>query len=73
MADNSAVQKKGLFARIKDYVRGVVSELKKVTWPSKKEVINYSIVVVLFMIIMGIVIGVLDLGAGKLVNLLVKL
>ena len=45
-------------------------ELKKVTWPSKKKLINYSVIVLLFMLFMGIVIGLLDAGATTLINLL---
>jgi len=47
-------------------------ELKKVTWPTKKDIVNYSVVVLVFMVIMGVIIGVIDLGAGKLVELLVS-
>ena len=39
----------------------------------KKELINYSVVVFVFMIIMGVIIGVIDFAAGELVNLIVKL
>ena len=48
-------------------------ELKKVTWPTRKELINYSVVVFVFMVVMGIIIGVIDFGAGELVNLITKL
>ena len=47
-------------------------ELKKVTWPTKKDMINYSVVVLVFIVIMGVIIGVIDLGAGKLVDLMVS-
>ena len=45
-------------------------ELKKVTWPSKKKLLAYSIVVLLFMLFMGVVIGLLDMGASALVKAL---
>ena len=45
-------------------------ELKKVTWPSKEKLITYSIIVLLFMLFMGVVIGLLDTGASALINLL---
>ena len=35
-------------------------ELKKVTWPTKKEWVNSVIIVIAFMVFMGIVIGLLD-------------
>ena len=46
-------------------------ELKKVTWPSKRKLIVYSLTVLVFMLFMGIVIGLLDMGASALVRLLV--
>ena len=45
-------------------------ELKKVTWPTKKDVLNYSLVVFAFMVVMGIIIGVIDLGSAALVDLI---
>jgi len=48
-------------------------ELKKVSWPSKKEMINYSVVVFAFMLVMTVIIGVFDFAAGALVNLIVNL
>ena len=47
-------------------------ELKKVTWPSKKKLVAYSIIVLLFMLFMGVVIGLLDLGASELVKALAQ-
>ena len=46
-------------------------ELKKVSWPSKQKLVSYSIIVLVFMLFMGVVIGLLDLGASALVRLLV--
>lgn len=46
-------------------------ELKKVTWPTKKKLVTYSIVVLVFMVILGLIIGLLDMGASALVKLLV--
>ena len=39
---NSAVQQRGGFGK---FFRGVKAELKKVVWPTRKELINYTIVV----------------------------
>ena len=46
MATQATQAKKGFFARTKDYIKSVVSELKKVTWPSKKEICRYVVVVI---------------------------
>ena len=43
-------------------------ELRKVTWPTREKLVNYSIIVVLFMLVMMVIIGLLDTGASQLVN-----
>ena len=61
-------EKKNIFQRIGGFfvrlVKGIgrkfkemFFELKKVTWPTKKDMINYSIVVLVFIVIMGVIIG----------------
>ena len=61
------------FKRIGRFFKNMWHELKKVTWPTKKELINYSVVVFVFMIVMGVIIGVIDFGAGALVNMITRL
>lgn len=51
-------------------LKDMVHELKKVTWPSRQELKNYSIGVFVFVIIMAIVTGVMDYGVSKLLSLL---
>ena len=72
--------KPGFGERFTNFFKGIgksfknmYHELKKVTWPTKKELLNYSVVVFIFMVVMGIIIGVIDFGAGELVNLITKL
>ena len=48
-------------------------ELKKVTWPSKHDLLTYSLITIGFMVCMGIIIYLIDLGSGALVNLLLSI
>ena len=57
-------------ARIAKPFRNMYYELKKVTWPSKERLISFCIIVLLFMLFMGVVIGLLDMGASALIKLL---
>ncbi|MCQ2453428.1 MAG: preprotein translocase subunit SecE [Clostridia bacterium] len=59
---------KNLPKRIATPFKNMWHELKKVTWPTKKDLIQYTCIVLLFMAFMGIVIGLLDMGASKLVT-----
>lgn len=63
---NSAVQQRGGFGK---FFRGVKAELKKVVWPTKKELINYTIVVFLVTIFIALIISVLD---GLFAQLLIR-
>ncbi|MCH5286805.1 MAG: preprotein translocase subunit SecE [Christensenellaceae bacterium] len=63
---------KALPARIAKPFKNMVAELKKVSWPSKKKLIYCSVTVLVFMLFMGVVIGLLDTGASALVKLLVR-
>ena len=62
---------KTLPARISKPFKNMYYELKKVTWPTKEKLISYSIVVLVFMLFMGVVIGLLDMGASALVRMLI--
>ena len=79
-----ATEKKNIFQRIVDFFKnlfiGIVKafknsyhELKKVTWPTKRDLITYTLVTIAFMVGMGIIIYLIDFGSGALVNLLLKI
>ncbi len=59
---------KNLGLRIVRSFKDMIAELKKVTWPQRSELINYSLVVLAFMVAMGVIIFVIDAGAGALVQ-----
>jgi preprotein translocase subunit SecE len=52
------------------FVRESVSELRKVLWPSRNELVTYSIVVIVFVVIMVAIVAGLDVGFARLVLLL---
>ena len=42
------------------FLKEVVAELKKVTWPTRKDLVNYTIAVIVFVILISVVVGILD-------------
>ncbi len=64
--------KKERKAGIVKFFRSVISEMKKVTWPTRKELVNYTIVVIVVVIIVAAVVGVMDLGFGQLLQLITR-
>jgi len=57
----------------KEYFSGVKSELRKVTWPTKSETINYTIVVTITLLIITALVAGLDFGFSKGVGALLDL
>ena len=69
----SFIQRVGnFFKRISRFFKNMWHELKKVSWPGKKDILNYSLVVFAFMVIMGVIIGLIDFGSGALIDLIVS-
>ncbi len=56
-----AVQKKA-GGRIREYFKGVRSELRKVTWPSKKDTYKYTLVVLVICALFAIFFWLVDTG-----------
>jgi preprotein translocase subunit SecE len=56
----------GAAGRTVSYLRDVRSELAKVTWPTWDELRKSTTVIIIFVILIGILIGILDLIFSKL-------
>lgn len=52
-------------------VKDTISEMKKVTWPSKKEWLNHTLIVTVFCAVMMIIVGAIDWGLSMLFSLIV--
>ena len=65
-------KKPGIFARFGRFCKDVVSELKRVSWPSKKELVSYTLAVLAFVAVAAVIIGVLDMVFGEGMRLLIK-
>lgn len=57
--------KRGLFSRIGLYYRQIIAELRKVVWPTRSELLNYTSVVVVFVAVMIGIVATLDWGFAK--------
>ncbi len=69
-------KKSNIFVRaakaVGTYFRELKSELKKVVWPSGKQVRNNTMIVLVAVILVGVLVALLDLGFSALFNLFLK-
>ncbi|MBM7770384.1 preprotein translocase subunit SecE [Actinokineospora baliensis] len=57
--------KGSIFGRLARFLREVVSELRKVIWPTRKQLIGYTAVVLVFVAFMVALVAGLDVALGK--------
>ena len=66
--DNAKQAAGGWFGRGRLFLSEVRNELKRVTWPSQKEVYATTIVVILLSVFFGLYLFILDIGVNSLVQ-----
>lgn len=54
--------------KVTGFLKDVVSEMRKVSWPKRKELTRYTIVVIATVAFMAIYFGLVDLGISKLME-----
>ena len=59
-------------AKMSTYFKGVKSEMKKVVWPTKKELVNYTAVVVALSALVALIVWVLDILIGGGLSFIIK-
>lgn len=58
--------------RVTTFLQEVRSETKKVTWPSRKDILGSTLVVIIAVFIIAGFLGILDFGLSLMVGMLIK-
>jgi preprotein translocase subunit SecE len=61
-----------MIKKIIQFIKEVKNELKKVTWPGRKEVINSTIVVLIATAILTLFLYLVDVSLSRLVGIIIK-
>ena len=61
-----------MVVRLAGFLQGSWRELQRVQWPDRRQVFQATGVVIGFVIVAGVFLGLADLVASKLVNLILK-
>ncbi len=71
---NMPVKEPGFFTKLVDFYHGVMAEMKKVTWPDVPQVRSATVSIIIFVLILGLMITVLDFVLqGVLIKLIPSL
>ena len=58
----------GILAWRPRFLMDIISELRKVVWPTREDTVHLTVVVVIVTIILGAVLGAIDIGFGWLID-----
>jgi len=64
------VKVSGMAGRVRRFLDEAKAELKKVTWPTRKQAIASTAVVIVVVIILSIFLSLVDLGLTKMIKLI---
>jgi preprotein translocase subunit SecE len=60
----------GIFQKSGKFLSNVVSELKRVSWPSRRELFRYTLTVVATVIFVAVFFAIIDQGISSLIRAL---
>ena len=66
-----ARKKKGIRSRAAKFIKETKAELKKVIWPNRKELVSFTSVVLVAVVIAALLIFVIDLTFGQILGLII--
>ena len=61
-----------MYTRAVQFLREVKIELKKVTWPTRKQTLGSTAVVIVLVMIISVFLGLVDVSLGNLVRAVFK-
>ena len=71
--DKKSDKKPGFFARIGKWLKEMKVELKKVQWPTRKQTVNNTLIVIACVIVVGVCIWIFDYLANSVIDIIINL
>jgi preprotein translocase subunit SecE len=59
-----------MFEKVKQFLKEVKIELKKVVWPTRKDTIASTSVVIILVFIIALFLGLVDFGLSKIIRVI---
>jgi len=60
-----------MFQKIVGYIKNSKVELKKVIWPTRKQIINQTVLVIVVSLIVAMILGVVDYFLTRIIALII--
>lgn len=60
-----------IFIKVKKYLKNVRAEFDKISWPSREEIVSFTILVILMVVVLTAYVGGLDALFSQLIRYLI--
>lgn len=58
--------------KVREYMAGVRTEVGRVSWPSRREVVSLTVLIILMSVVLGVYLGLTDLIVTQILRLLLQ-
>jgi preprotein translocase subunit SecE len=62
----------GMIGKVQKFIGEVMAEMKKVSWTTRRELVDSTLIVILSSFILGIFVGIIDFAFSKGVAVIIK-
>jgi preprotein translocase subunit SecE len=62
----------GFVTRVREFVQEVLAEFRKVTWPSRQELLNSTTIVIVVTVVLAFFLGGVDIALARLVERILR-
>jgi preprotein translocase subunit SecE len=62
----------GSLTRVREFIGAVLVEFRKVTWPSRQELVNSTAVVIVVTVVLAFFLGAVDIGLARIVERILR-
>jgi preprotein translocase subunit SecE len=61
-----------IVTRLREFVQEVLAEFRKVTWPSRQELLNSTTIVIVVTVVLAFFLGAVDIGLSRVVERILR-
>ncbi len=58
--------------KVREYIASVRTEVGRVSWPSRREVVSLTVLIILMSVVLGVYLGLTDLVVTQILRLLLQ-
>jgi preprotein translocase subunit SecE len=62
----------GVLTRTREFIEEVLAEFKKVNWPTREQLVNSTVIVLVVTVVIAFFLGMVDIGLARVVERILR-